>query len=68
MQTINERAYLATLADAERRARHSIFDQHVIEDADRGYITIDEGDYPTLPGHIIERIVHTVAGKLSDEY
>ena len=30
-------------------------------------IAIDEGDYPSLPDHLIERIVHTVPGALIDD-
>lgn len=61
-------AYLAAVAIAERCALHSFFDQHVLEDSDTGYITIDEGDYGPLPGPIIDRIVHTVHGTMSDEF
>jgi len=49
-------AYLAAVDCAERRAFHSFFDQHVIEDEDIGYIPIDEGDY------ILERVKHVVEG------
>lgn len=61
-------AYLAALAFAERRALHSFFDQHVIEDAPGHYVTIDEGDYDALPMTLIDRVVHTVSGRMSDEY
>lgn len=61
-------AYLAAVAIAERYALHSFFDQHVLEDCDAGYVTIDEGDYGSLPGPIIDRIVHTVHGAMSDEF
>ena len=60
-------AYLAAIACAERRALHSYFDQHVIEDEGR-YITIDEGDYGALPMQIIDRVVYTVPSGLDDEY
>lgn len=60
-------AYLAAIACAERRALHSYFDQHVIEE-EGGYIAIDEGDYGALPMQIIDRVVHTVPGRLDDEY
>lgn len=60
-------AYLAAIACAERRALHSYFDQHVIEE-EEGYIAIDEGDYGALPMQIIDRVVHTVPGRLDDEY
>lgn len=59
-------AYLAAVANAERRALHSFFDQHVIEEADGDYVTLDEGDYNALPMHLIDRIVHTVPGALND--
>jgi len=74
MQTIStvvvqdHAAFLAALASAERRARTSYFDQHIIEDHEAGYLTIDEGDYATLPMPLVERIVHTVQGGLIDEY
>jgi len=60
-------AYLAAIACAERRALHSYFDQHVIEEEGR-YVAIDEGDYGALPMQIIDRVVHTVSGRLDDEY
>lgn len=60
--------YQAAIATAARRAAHSYFDQHILTDAERGYITIDEGDYGALPDHIVERIVMTVPGVLTDEY
>ncbi len=61
-------AFVAAVHDAERRAQNSYFDQHVILDDERGYITIDEGDFGTLPMHLIDRIVYTVAGDVPDEY
>jgi hypothetical protein len=60
--------YLAALAFAERRAFHSFFDQHVIEDAPGRYIAIDEGDYNALPMTLIDQVVHTVPGRMSDEF
>lgn len=60
-------AYLAAVSKAERRARHSYYDSHVIKEREAGYLVIDEGDYPSLPPWMIERIVHGVAGHLSDE-
>lgn len=63
----NTAAYLAAVACAERRALHSFFDQHVIEDEDIGYFTIDEGDYGALPMTLIDRVVHTVPGGMDDE-
>jgi hypothetical protein len=61
-------AYLAAVQCAERRALHSFFNQHVIEDVEGGYIAIDEGDYDALPAWLIDRIVHTVLGRMSDDY
>ena len=61
-------AYLAALAFAERRAMHSFFDQHIVEDETGGYLAVDEGDYNALPMRIIDRIVHTVPGAMSDEW
>jgi hypothetical protein len=61
-------AYLAAVACAEHRALHSFFDQHVLEDAERGYIAIDEGDYDALPMRLIDQVVHTVPGRMSDEF
>lgn len=61
-------AFFMAVKNAERRARGSYFDQHVVADDEAGYITIDEGDYGTLPMVIIDRIVHSVPGGLLDEY
>ncbi len=41
-------SYFEALATAERRALHSFFDQHVVEDDDLGYFALDEGDYNAL--------------------
>lgn len=74
MQTISTAShadtanYLAALAFAERRALHSFFDQHVIEDERGSYIAIDEGDYDALPMTLVDRVVHTVPGRMSDEF
>lgn len=61
-------AFFMAVANAERRALHSYFDQHVLADDEAGYITIDEGDYSALPMTIIDRIVHSVPGGLLDEF
>ena len=61
-------AYFAAVANAERRALSSYFDQHVIAYDDRHYIAIDEGDYGALSQGLIDRIVYTAAGGLVDEY
>ena len=59
--------YFAALAVAERRALHSFFDQHIIEDRELGYFALDEGDYNALPAHLAARVVHTIHGAMSDE-
>lgn len=61
-------SYFAALALAERRALHSFFDQHVIEDGRSGYVALDEGDYNALPTHVAARIVHTVHSAMLDEF
>jgi hypothetical protein len=60
--------YFAALAVAERRALHSFFDQHIVEDQKLGYFALDEGDYNALPAHLAARVVHTVHGAMSDEF
>ena len=64
MDTAN---YLAAVASAERRALHSYFDQHVIEDDGR-FFSFDEGDYNALPQRMVDLVVHTVPGALADDY
>jgi hypothetical protein len=59
--------YLVAVAIAERRALHSYFDQHVIED-NGTYLSIDEGDYSALPTQLIDKVVHTVPGAMNDEW
>ena len=51
----NSNSYFEALATAERRALHSFFDQHVVEDDDLGYFALDEGDYNILPAHLAAR-------------
>ncbi len=63
-----EQAYVAALDTAHRRALHSSFNQHIITDTELGYIAIDEGDYGALTQRLSDRVVHTVLGKLLDEY
>ena len=60
-------AFMAAYENAVQRARVSSFDQHVIQNADGSFFTLDEGDYTNLPAWIIDRIVHTVDGRLSGE-
>ena len=64
----NAHSYFEALAVAERRAQHSFFDQHVVEDEDLGYFALHEGDYNALPAHLASRVVHTVHGAMLDEY
>ncbi len=64
----NSDRYFAALAIAERRALHSFFDQHIVEDRELGYFALDEGDYNALPAHLAARVVHTVQGATSDEF
>ncbi len=61
-------AYRAALDCARKRALHSYFNQHIIIDAEAGYLAIDEGDYAALSPQIEKRVVETVRGHLSDEY
>ena len=62
------RSYFEALETAEKRALHSFFDQHVIEDDELGYFALDEGDYNILPAHLAARVVHTVHGGMLDEF
>ena len=61
-------AYMNAVACAERRALHSYFDQHVLEEDDGVYVAVDEGDYSVLPSAMVDRIVHTVPGAMHDEF
>lgn len=61
-------AYLAALHAAQSRAPFSYYDQHVLRDEERGYVAIDEQDYAWLTEEMIERIVLTIPGTLTDEY
>ena len=61
-------SYDAALRAATVRAQHSFFDQHVIEDEFGSFLAIDEGDYNALPMTLIDRVVHTVPGRMSDEF
>ena len=64
----NSECYFVALAVAERRALHSFFDQHIVEDRELGYFALDEGDYDALPAHLAARVVHTVHGAMLDEF
>ena len=65
---VASRSYFEALETAEKRALHSFFDQHVIEDDELGYLALDEGDYNILPAHLAARVVHTVHGGMLDEF
>ena len=64
----NSDLYFAALAVAELRARHSFFDQHIVEERELGNFALDEGDYNALPAHLAARAVHTVHGEIFDEF
>ena len=64
----NSERYFAALAVAERRALHSFFDQHIVDDKRLGYFALDEGDYNALPAHLAARVVNTVHGAMSGEF
>lgn len=61
-------SYDAALRAATVRAQHSFFDQHIVEDEEAGFIAIDEGDYNGLTQELIDRIVHTIAGQMADDF
>ena len=65
---LNSDRYFAALAAAERKALHSFFDQHIVEDRELGYFALDEGDYNALPAQLAARVVHTVHGAMLDEF
>lgn len=66
--SVSTNSYFEALEIAEERSFHSFFDQHILEDEEAGYIALDEGDYNCLPDHLMQRVVHTVHGAMSDEY
>ena len=69
MQRITtEMAFEAALKRAQERAQHSFFDQHVIEERDGEFVTIDEGDYDALPAWMVDKVAYTVPGMMSDEF
>ena len=59
---------MAAYENAVQRSKISSFDIHVIQNADGSYWCADEGDYTNLPTWVIDRTVHTVAGRMSGEY
>jgi hypothetical protein len=64
----DQAAYRSALDWAHARALHSFFNQHIITDADRRYLAIDEGDYGALLPSLASRVIETIPGQLSDEY
>jgi hypothetical protein len=62
------RRYMEAVRNAQVRAQHSYFDQHIIRMDDGRYWVADEGSYETLMEDLVDRIVHTVTAKLMDEY
>lgn len=64
----NQPAYDAAYRTASIRPQHSFFDQHIVEDEEAGFIAIDEGDYNGLTQELIDRIIHTIAGQMADDF
>ena len=64
----DQAAFIAALDQAHARSFHSYFTQYVLTDDDAGYIAIDEGDYGALPKAMLDRVIETVPGRLSDEF
>src|SRR3546814_12265598 len=62
------RSYFEALELAERRALHSYFDQHIVEDEELGSIALDEGDYVALPAHLAPHVVHTIHGAFMNAF
>lgn len=61
-------ALVAALDTAHARSQHSYFTQYILTDEEAGYVTIDAGDYGALPPHLMERVIDSVPGHLSDEF
>lgn len=64
----SEKAFDEAMKRAQKRAAHSYFDSHIIQEEDGSYSTFDEGDYNELPAWMTDRIAHTVQGQMADEY
>ncbi|WP_041382994.1 hypothetical protein [Sphingopyxis alaskensis] len=64
----DQAAFVAALDQAHARSFHSYFTQYVLTDDEAGYIAVDEGDYGALPKAMLDRVIDTVAGRLSDEF
>ena len=64
----DQAAFIAALDQAHARSFHSYFTQYVLTDGEAGYIAVDEGDYGALPKALLDRVIDTVPGRLSDEF
>lgn len=64
----DQAAFVAALDQAHARSFHSYFTQYILSDEEAGYIAVDEGDYGALPKALLERVIETVPGRLSDEF
>lgn len=64
----DQAAFVAALDQAHARSLHSYFTQYVLTDDEAGYIAVDEGDYGALPKVMLDRVIDTVPGRLSDEF
>ena len=60
-------SYETAYAQADIRANHSFFDQHIIAQEDGSYTAVDEGDYDALPQRLIDQVVNTIAGRMGDD-
>ncbi len=64
----DQAAFVAALDQAHARSFHSYFTQYILSDEEAGYIAVDEGDYGALPKALLDRVIETVPGRLSDEF
>ena len=64
----DQAAFVAALDKAHARSFHSYFTQYILSDEEAGYIAVDEGDYGALPKALLDRVIETVPGRLSDEF
>ena len=64
----DQAAFVAALDQAHARSYHSYYTQYVLTDNEAGYIAVDEGDYGALPKAMLDRVIDTVPGRLSDEF
>jgi hypothetical protein len=64
----DQAAFVAAMDHAHARSLHSYFTQYILTDSEAVYIAIDEGDYGALPQAMLDRVIDTVPGRLSDEF